>query len=410
MATIFSPRLFPNDEDAEARRKRILMLAQGGDPNQDPGLDTDFPKRELPPVDGNIDSATPPPVAAAATGSRPRFSDPVRQGREEFVYRDADPSGRVPRTFGGTLKAAGVGALTGLGRGGIAGGLGGAAAGAIQGIVSPRRAREAEFEMFKRPGIEESEAYKRHAEERERKLRGEQLDTRVKEATIGNLDSQAKARMIPKPQAQRTTDFRAVDINGQPAFRDLKAPGNENLKPYFKPPEPKEPKSYAPHWIDDNDGNQYNLNDPAERKRYDSLPRSKKVKPRAASGQFTSERKEKDIAATKARAATDIEQLEALARKAIEADEADRGPMLNEMRARVNSMRAQYGDVIETGEHNNWPFARLRSQGSPQTRAPQAGASAKSVTRAELQEYADSSGMTFPQAMAEAQRKGYKVQ
>jgi hypothetical protein len=435
MATIFQPQYYQSDDDELERRRRLLeenerarRMAEALASRPDANLIGAAPPPELP-------ATRPRQVASADTTgsagintdidraqrqSRGRYADPIKQSRYDYLNAGADESGNIPRSLGGTLKSAGLGMLSGFARGGVAGGLGGAAGGAAGALINPRGAREQQFETFQRPRLEESEALRRYKEDRERKLAGERLDARYKEAQIGKLgvetlETQEKTRqsMIPKPPARITPNYRIVDVNGKPEWRDLNQPENQGKAPFFKPPEPK---SYAPHWIDDVEGRQYNLNDPAERKRWDSLPRSKRVKPRAASGQFTSEAKEKTLAATKARAATDIEQLEAMARKTIEADESQRGPMLNEMRARVNNMKAQYGDsIIETGESGGWPFARLRAQQSTQkTAAPGASSSkspvsAKSVSADQVRKFAEKQGISYAEAHAAATREGFTI-
>jgi len=105
------------------------------------------------------------------------------------------------------------------------------------------------------------------------------------------------------------------------------------------------------------------------------------------------------------RKAQAVAGIEKLARQAMESPEEKRGPILGQMRALVGTAQAQFPDILEAGESNGWPFARLRLRGSqaPALRQPQGQpqAQAKTITRAEMAAL----GVTEAQAKAE----GYTI-
>ena len=71
-------------------------------------------------------------------------------------------------------------------------------------------------------------------------------------------------------------------------------------------------------------------------------------------------------------AATGIAAMEKLARAAMESPEEKRAPILNQMRSMAGTLQAQFPELLEVGEHNGWPFARLRLRGSRPQGQPQA--------------------------------------
>jgi hypothetical protein len=99
--------------------------------------------------------------------------------------------------------------------------------------------------------------------------------------------------------------------------------------------------------------------------------------PTGGGGPAASRREVQDLQRRTAQAVTGIAGMEKLARQAIEAPEANRAPILNQMRSMATTLQAQFPELLEVGEHNGWPFARLRLRGSqtpgqqqPQQKAP----------------------------------------
>jgi hypothetical protein len=116
-----------------------------------------------------------------------------------------------------------------------------------------------------------------------------------------------------------------------------------------------------------------------------------------------SRRETLDLQRRMSQAATGIAGMEKLARQAMEKPEAERPPILGQMRAMAQTLQAQFPELIETGEHNNWPYARLKLRGSQTPAQPQGQpqAQAKIITRAEMAAL----GITEAQAKGE----GYTI-
>ena len=118
-------------------------------------------------------------------------------------------------------------------------------------------------------------------------------------------------------------------------------------------------------------------------------------------GGAASRRETQDLQRRTAQAAAGVAAMEKLARQAIESPEAERPPILNQMRSMAATLQAQFPEVLEVGEHNNWPFARLRPRSSRPSGGQRPQAQAKTITRAEMQAL----GVTEAQVKAE----GYTI-
>ena len=114
-----------------------------------------------------------------------------------------------------------------------------------------------------------------------------------------------------------------------------------------------------------------------------------------------SRREAQDLQRRTAQAAAGIANMEKLARQAMESPEAKRPPVLNQMRAMAGTLQAQFPELLEVGEHNGWPFARLRLRGSGGSGQRQQQPQAKIITKAEM----TALGVSEQQAKAE----GYTI-
>jgi len=108
-------------------------------------------------------------------------------------------------------------------------------------------------------------------------------------------------------------------------------------------------------------------------------------------GGAASRRETQDLQRRTAQAAAGIAALEKLKREAIEAPEAERGPILGQMRAMAATLQAQFPDLVETGEQNNWSSARLRQRVAQVS--PAAQPQAVEISRADVQEFMQLSGI-----------------
>ena len=80
-------------------------------------------------------------------------------------------------------------------------------------------------------------------------------------------------------------------------------------------------------------------------------------------GGGVSRRDEQNSQRRMSQAAAGIANMEKLARQAMESPEAKRGPILNQMRSMAAGLQAQFPELLEVGQDNGWPFARLRQRG-----------------------------------------------
>lgn len=95
------------------------------------------------------------------------------------------------------------------------------------------------------------------------------------------------------------------------------------------------------------------------------------ARPAVGGGGAVSRRDAQDLQRRTSQAAAGIANMEKLARQAMESPEEKRAPILNQMRAMAATLQAQFPELLETGEHNGWPYARLRLRGSQAPQQPQ---------------------------------------
>jgi hypothetical protein len=96
------------------------------------------------------------------------------------------------------------------------------------------------------------------------------------------------------------------------------------------------------------------------------------ARPAVGGGSAAASRREmQDLQRRTSQAAQGIAGMEKLARQAMENPEAKRAPILNQMRSMAATLQAQFPELVEVGEHNGWPFARLRLRGAKPGQQPQ---------------------------------------
>src|SRR5262245_10305697 len=97
------------------------------------------------------------------------------------------------------------------------------------------------------------------------------------------------------------------------------------------------------------------------------------ARPALGGGSAAASRRETlDLQRRTAQAAAGKGQMERLAASEMQKPEAERPPILNQMRSMAQTLQAQFPEIIETGTHNNWPFARLKLRGGQQQQQQQA--------------------------------------
>lgn len=228
--------LLPYD-DEEERRRRGLPLP----PPALPPSPTPLPTR------GNPDTL-PSPMPSLRPPGR---GEQINEARD--VYMLGTP---------GRGKSAAKGALQAFLGGG---GLLGAGLGAISGAVDPRGLREQEFNTRVRPQILERFSLEDADRAAAQAAEDRQLNSAYRTAQIGELNRRGILEP-PKPRQPIRSDRGLYDLD---AGRII--PGTEPLPPA--------PRQLNPNFEYDVDRLPYNLNDPAERKKFELLPRSKRVKP-----------------------------------------------------------------------------------------------------------------------------------
>jgi len=117
-------------------------------------------------------------------------------------------------------------------------------------------------------------------------------------------------------------------------------------------------------------------------------------------------RETQDLQRRTAQAAAGVTAMEKLARQAMETTrEADRVPILNQMRSMAATLQAQFPDLLEVGEHNNWAFARLKppSAAAPQQQQQPA---AQKFSKAAVNEFARKNKRAPEEVEAEIRARG----
>lgn len=226
--------IFPFD-DEEERRRRMLYLTPGVNPNEPlpsglPEIST--PSRPVLPPPSGIPGGTEMPL--------PRSAAPT-MGEARETYLLGTP---------GRGKSALKGALQGfLGGGGLLGAL----TGGIYGAADPRGLREQEFNQRVRPRIMEETAQQAERRALERQAEQDVINNQYRRAQIGELESQAYKNRLPPPAP---VPPRPITVGpGSTAVDPVTG------KPIFTAPA-AEPKPPAPHWARDASGNYIDLNAP----------------------------------------------------------------------------------------------------------------------------------------------------
>lgn len=237
--------LLPYDEEEE-RRRRMLT------PGFNPALPEPVEAPRMPLSTGRPVDTPPPPARLPSPSIAPLGRAEELDMRKDFHMRETPGRGRSALT----------GALEGFLGGG---GLLGAIAGGVEGAVAPRRRRERQFNAEVRPGLLDRFAMEDQEAGRIRQAEEDEINRQFKTAQIGELNR----RNLPEPPKPRSP------ISSPRGLYDPEAggiiPGTEPL-----PPPPRIP---TPNFEFDVDRLPYDINNPQERKKFESLPRSKRVKP-----------------------------------------------------------------------------------------------------------------------------------
>jgi hypothetical protein len=214
--------------DAPPPPPRRALLSPGGDPN-------------APIPAPNIRPAA-PPAPSPREARLPEFnpgisrSDEFRGARDEIVGKR---TGRVK----GILLGAGLGALRGLATGqGLGAGLGGAVAGALTGGISPKTARQQQFDMLRKPQMMERWQLEDMDTARARQAASAALDDQHKRAQIGVMESQGirnqaeaeRALRPPTPPRQPAAQMK-LGRNTRTGQIDYYNPGDPTQSADFEP-------------------------------------------------------------------------------------------------------------------------------------------------------------------------------
>lgn len=260
--------LLPYDDEEEERKRR--MLTPPINPNE-PAPNIPMPTRRpaLPMAGPEITARAPrgamlpPPATGIPGGERTGMLGPVgprpltrpeQLEEERHVYQAGTPT-------------RGRSALRGAFEGLASGGLGGAITGAIYGAADPAGLRRRRFEREEKPRLFEQFAMEDAEAERQRRQQAGDVDLDYKRAQIGALNRSNLPRPLPLPRPFKT-DRGTLGPDGKII------PGTEPLPP--------QPRQSTPHYVFDTDGKPYDLDNLEERKRFESLPRHKRVKPEKA--------------------------------------------------------------------------------------------------------------------------------
>lgn len=253
------------------------------------------------------------------------------------------------------LQNAARGFFSGLASGGLAGGLGGAAAGGAYGAIDPRGVRRQQFETQEKPKI--LERFALEDKDRAATLANEKMmrEGRMDEAQLANIGSQIQSRSAGDALAGRKQDF-------------------EERRP---------PKTPAQRLVTF-EGRTYDYNDPVQRKALEDaqgkLPRDKfgrsisradeRVSGRGGGGGGGSSQKDMRSAGVLMR------QFERLKGEAIRASAEENVEMFaakkSELDALADQIDALYGDSVEVGVGDGWPYVKFRQGGRARKAAPAA--------------------------------------
>lgn len=335
-----------------------------------------------------------PNVPGGVVGAGP-IVGPQTRAEEMQEARDVYRNGPTPTGFGARLKGALLpalaGALKGYGATGDIGGAigGGLARGAVAGF-SPRTERGMEFEeqikpkILERYGLEDQQAAANAAAQQA------QLEQEYKRSQIANQQSEAQRR------ADQTANER------------------EKLK--------QGPK-YTPHWVETDRG-YIDLNAPENKgkqfkgkaqqdaytsteggilnRRTGQITRNPYAKDRSVSG--TKEGKTNTALLNSIKASTkEFDKLKADANA--ETDMDAKAGLIQQARDKAQEMKDLYGDDVEIGEQDGWPYVKARvQQPTPQMRSAQKPVADEKF----IQFMMDETGKTKAQAIEQLTRDGYE--
>ena len=354
--------LFPIFDD-ERRR----LLTPGINPNAPlPDLPTRRPAI-LPPA-GNPGDMTPPSYTPED------YSQPTRSQRYEAEKQ------AYMRTTPGRGKSALTGALQGFAQGGLPGAI----FGGISGAADPRALREQQFNQRRRPQI--LERFGMEDQDRTAQLAGQktQQEYEYNQARINDLNRQHLPQMA-KPRAPISAPGRGLyDLDAGQII-----PGTEPL--------PRTERPLAPHWVETDKG-YVDLNAPENKGKTFRGRRS------ATGGGRSSGGSQKEMRSAR----VDMGQFERLKGEAIRAqqdgDDALYSAKRNEMEAVASRIDALYGDSVEVGESDGWPYVKFRQAG--RSAAPQRTTGAPKRSRAESYKILRSGGYSDAEANSELNRLG----
>jgi len=367
---------------------------------------------ELPPVPA---PASPVPMAPAPTGNVPEYGGPsqvteppqapldTRIIQQMLALRGQAPTAPAPLSRGQRIANALMGFGAGLeGRGGQF----------LQQLQEPQRRYEAQQQAYNNLGTELGIRGLETAQRKQEKetQRAQQVSDREfaaevdREARRLKLTDQRELALFQDAllaRRQREDDERAAKLAEQ---KDRAAKETQRNSIYQK----LISENFAPAKVASELADNIVHGKPmsASTEKWRSVKEQKLTTQLArlngvGGGGAASRRETQDLQRRTAQAAAGVAAMEKLARQAIESPEAERPPILNQMRSMAATLQAQFPEVLEVGEHNNWPFARLRPRSSQPSGGQRPQAQAKTITRAEMQAL----GVTEAQVKAE----GYTI-
>lgn len=300
-----------------------------------PGL---IPQREVPQVR----------VPQLPGRKGPMLDDtPYNRSRYEYVTRNMTDEGEIPRSW----KTIGRSALAGIARtyqqnpnaswqaqlaGGAVGGAGAA--------INPAGGEEFVFDSMYAPGIEKDQQRAQEAERLENERIRREQDVLMGRARIDDYESRRRAADEERP-------YRMRDLESQATLNEARAEAARRS--------PRVSPRYVQGVVDGEPG-YYDVNDPAMQG---------KIKPYERP-QRESEEKLDDTWKSLNRDMQAFNKIKAEADEAMRSQYTEEGQAkLAQAKAMAEQMRALYGDLVEIGESNGWPYAK------PRQSAPRRGGS-----------------------------------
>lgn len=329
--------IFPYDDEEERRRR--LGAGQPFD------LMGELDAARRPAVLPEISTASPGMLSSAAPGALPpptinrqsRFGE-MQEARDAYLEKTP---GRGRSALTGALQSF-------LGGGGLAG----AAFGAARGAIDPRGQREEEFNRKIRPQIAERFAFEDADRAAQRQAGEDEVNAAYKTAQIGALN---RSNQPPPPR--------------QPSFGN--APGlgifNEQTGQVTTPAPAPQPRELAPRPVINDRGEYVDFN--AETKAGRKVKAFQKPKASGGGGGGGGS-SSKDMRAANV-------EMRMFQRLKGEADRANRegdteifAAKMAELQDAADRIDALYGNTVEVGESEGWPYVKFR-QGGKGRQAPQ---------------------------------------